>query len=665
MLDQTMFDQAISRKGFIFGAAGCIAMAATLGPVSPLRASEAEAGAPEGYDDAQTADLVVVGAGGAGMSAAIAAVDAGAERVILLETTSRTGGALNVTSGTLSAACTVVQEEDGIEDTFDSYAEDILTNCADIVNDPDTDLIRVYVENAAPAFDWLWEHGLSDYEFTTDEEGHRAIFAPEHELYSVPRSYKTSPKDPAHYKCAAHEVIDTYIKTIPNIEIVFNTTAFELVPNEQGQVVSVAATNDDAGTTTLYTGTHGVVMATGGFGANTKLLAKFSRHNANYLTSCLPQANGRGLQMMQKVGATLRDMAAISASPMGVEVQGAPGTGVIGSTYMWKAGGICVNKNGERFMNECDPSSAKREELLELQPDSVQYDIFTDKIIEDLTALGGAAMYEYRFADENGTGHGLLRSSDTLEGLAEQIGVPADALVATVEAYNAAVESGEPDEFGHAFDENFDLFRLCNNKIEGEAFYAAPLRALVNTTPGGIRTDLELHVLDGDGNPIPGLYAAGEVMFGCPLGAGGTGAMGCQTFGHVAGAGAQGAEVSGTYEVKPANDVLEDDLFETESAVVASDFDSSQPLSDGTYEATVDGQEGPLGVAVTVEGGAVASCEITENNETPAIGGAALDELCAQVVEAGGPSIDGVSGATLTTNRVIDAVTQCLEQAVQ
>lgn len=198
---------------------------------------------------------------------------------------------------------------------------------------------------------------------------------------------------------------------------------------------------------------------------------------------------------MQKVGAQLRDMRAISASPMGVEIEGAPGLGVIGSTYMWKAGGICVNKNGERFMNECDPRSADREELLELQPGSVQYDVFTDKIYEDLKAAGASAMYELRFADEKGVGHWLLTSAPTLAELANEIGVPADALQKTVASYNAHVESGEPDEFGHAFDEEFDLFRLCNNKVEGDRYWAAPIRALVNTTPGGIRTDLEQRVV--------------------------------------------------------------------------------------------------------------------------------------------------------------------------
>lgn len=552
----------VSRRTFLIGAAGVCAMASIVG-AAPLAGHASERpGTEHPYEAVEEADLVVVGAGGAGLSAAVSAVDAGAERVIVLEATGRTGGALNVTSGTLSAACTVVQKEDGIEDSIDSYVDDILVNCADIVNDPDPDLVRMYAENAAPTFDWLWEHGLKDYEFTTDDEGHRAIFAPEHELYSIPRSYKTKPKDPGSYKCAAHEVLDAYVKGVPQIEIAFGAVALELVPNEDGQVVSVVASDPDGGTATLYTGKHGIVMATGGFGANVKMLAKFSRHNANYLTSCLPQANGRGLQMMQKVGATLRDMAAISASPMGVEIEGSDGMGVIGSTYMWKAGGICVNKDGKRFMNECDPSSAKREEALELQPGSVQYDIFTDKIIEDLTAAGGADMYEFRFASEDGVGHWLLKSAGTLAELADAIGVPADALEKTVADYNAAVEAGEPDEFGRAFDEDFDLFRLCNNKIEGDTFYAAPLRALVNTTPGGVRTDLDLRVVDGAGVPIPGLYAAGEVAFGSPLGAGGTGAMGCLTYGRVAGERAQTGEMEAGYVVAPAEDALEDELFE-------------------------------------------------------------------------------------------------------
>ena len=568
---RTVLGGQLTRRGFILGAAGAAAMATTVGiggaagPAGIARASEAADATfatETPYAAVQQADLVVVGAGGAGMSAAAAAVEAGAQSVIILETTGRTGGELNVTSGSLSAARTIVQMADGLDDNIDLYVEDILRNSADMVDDPDPALIRMYAESAGITFQWLWDHGMSDYEFTTDSEGHRAVLASEHELYSVARTYKVKPQDRENYSCAAHELMDTYVKGEPKISILFETTAVELVPNEKGQVVGVVATDNADGTATLYLSAHGIVMATGGFGANLKLLKDYSRHGADYVTGCLPACNGRGLQMMQKMGAYLHDMKAISASPMGLQVEGAPGIGRIGGTDMCLAGGISVNKNGERFMNECDPSSAKRVELLELQPESVQYDIFTDKIRDDLAALGADGMYRLCFGGEDAYGYWLLKSADTLEGLAKEIGVPADALQTTVDSYNAAVDAGTTDEFGRPNDENFDLFRLCNNRIEGGKFYAVPMKPIVNTTPGGIRTDLSMRVLDETDTPIPGLYAAGEVMFGCSLGASGSGVMSALTYGRTAGGHATGDKFSDTYTIKPASEVLADSYFD-------------------------------------------------------------------------------------------------------
>lgn len=90
-------------------------------------------------------------------------------------------------------------------------------------------------------------------------------------------------------------------------------------------------------------------------------------------------------------------MSAIPIFPMGLVSKSDPTTGTIASTYTWKAGGITVNKNGERFENEQDPNNAAREEALTLQPDAIQYDIFTDKIVEDLRAAGGSMMYDLMF----------------------------------------------------------------------------------------------------------------------------------------------------------------------------------------------------------------------------------------------------------------------------
>ena len=657
----------VSRRGFVIGAAGLAAMATALG--APKGAHAADASKPKAetpYDATEEADLIVVGAGGAGLSAAVAAVDAGAARVIVLELTAKTGGSLNLTSGSMSAAETVIQKEDGIEDSVDDYVADIVKTGTAYGGKLDEDMVRLYADEDVHMFQWLWDHGLSEYEFTTSKDGKRAVFAPEHELYGIPRTYKCSVKDKANYKAAAHEILDQYVKGVDAIEIVYNTRAQELVANDDGQVCSVVATDAD-GKGTLYTGTHGVVMCTGGYGANRKIMAKYNEYGGEYLIGCGDWSDGRGLQMMQKVGGTLVNMDAIPSFPMGLEAKDNPGYGSIASTYTWKAGGICVNKHGERFMNENDESPTVREEALITQPDAVQYDVFTDKILEDLRAANSAFFYDMFYGPEDSKGHWLIHKGATPEELAKSLDIPADAFAKTVADYNAAVESGGTDEFGRTYDDSTNSYKIGNNKIEGDVLYAIPIKALVVMTLGGIKCDTNMSVLDGDGKQIPGLYAAGEVV-GDIWGkfvSGGTGVMGALTFGRVSGANSASEAPKGGYTVKPAAEVLDDELFVVEKAAASSTFDMSRELKDGSYEATVDGQDGPMKVSVTIEGGKLTGFEVVENKETSSIGGVALPELTEQVLAAGGPEIDGVSGATLTSNRVRDAVTACLEQAAK
>ncbi|MED9821228.1 MAG: FAD-dependent oxidoreductase [Christensenellales bacterium] len=614
--------------------------------------------AAEGAD----ADVVVVGAGGGGLSAALEAVKQGAQKVIVLEMTAKTGGALNYTSGSMSAAGTIIQKEDGIEDTVDSYVADIINNGDDFGGKPNEELIRVYANEAAQTFDWLYENGLKNCKFSTDRQtGARAVFAPEHALYSVQRTYKASPKDPANYKSAAHEVLDTLVKADDRIEVKLNTKAVKLVANDQGQVLTVE-TEDG----TRYTAEKAVIMATGGYSANGKLMAKYVPYGEDYLAGGAAGANGYGLRMMQEVGAGLTAMDAIPTFPMGLVSKDNPKTGSIASTYTWKTGGIVVNQNGERFCNETESNPAIREVALEEQPGAVQYDIFTDKIVEDLRAANGAYFYDAFFADETMRGYHVVESAATLEELAAKIGVPAENLTKTVETYNAAVEAGESDEFGRLYDGTVNTYNLGTNKIEGDKFYAVRLHALCVMTLGGVTANANMQVLDEAGNAIPGLYAAGETVGGIwgKFVSGGTGVMGPIVFGQIAARHAMANEPAEGYTVKAAANLLDESLFVKESAE-GELFDMTRALTDGEYTATVDGQEGPMTVKTTIEGGKIAKVEVTENHETQAIAGGALESIPAKIVETNNPTVDAVAGATLTSGRIMKAVAECLNAAAK
>lgn len=322
----------------------------------------------------ETADLLVVGAGPAGLSAAVSAVENGAEKVIVIEKTGKTGGNLNVTSGTLVGADTIIQREDGLlEDSVDMLYQDMIDTGSEHGGRPNSNLLYKYSELVGPAVDWLWENGLKDCEFTTDEEGHKAVFAPEHKLYSYPRSYKPKPIDSERYKSATHEVLDKLVaEHADKIEIVFNTEAKHLHANDLGQIVTVETVDAD-GNTVFFTSRHGVVMATGGYAANQKMMSYFKPTASGIISSSLPGADGYGMRMVQEVGGDIAEYAMdiFPTITMGLPNPDNPTTGRIMSTKTAFAGGIWVNLNGERFVNETNADIYVREKALENQPGSL------------------------------------------------------------------------------------------------------------------------------------------------------------------------------------------------------------------------------------------------------------------------------------------------------
>ena len=615
---------------------------------------------------AEEADVVIIGAGGAGLSAALEAAAQGAEHVVVLEMTGKTGGSLNFTSGSMSAANTIIQQEDGIEDTVESYIADILKTGSDFGGKPSVELVTEFCNEDTAVFNWLYENGLKDCTFSTDKQGRRAVFAPEHALYSIPRTYKCRAKDPTQYKSAAHEVLDTMLKADERITVVYNTKATELRANDKGQVLTVVAEGPDGEVT--YTAKRGVIVCTGGYSANGKLMAKYVENGEYYLAGGPASADGNGLLLMQKVGAALNEeaMSAIPTFPMGLVSRDNPKTGTIASTYTWKTGGIVVNQNGERFCNETESNPSIREVALEEQPGAVQYDIVTDKIVEDLRAAGSAYFYDAYFAEDTMPGAHVKVTADSIEELAEKIGVPAENLKATIESYNAAVEAGGTDEFGRLYDGTTNAYNLAVNKIEGEKYYAIRLHALCVMTLGGITANADMQVLDEAGNAIPGLYAAGEVVGGIwgKFVSGGTGVMGPIVFGKIAARNVMNGELAEGYTVKPASNLLDESLFVKETST-ESLFDMSRALKDGEYTATVDGQDGPMTVKTVIAGGKIASVEVVENAETQAIAAGALEQVPASIVETNSLDVDGVAGASLTSGRIKKAVALCLEEAAK
>ncbi len=611
---------------------------------------------PAVAETAADADIIIVGAGGAGLSAAIAAADAGAQKVIVLEMTAKTGGALNFTSGSMSAAGTIIQAEEGIEDSVDLYVADIMNNGDDFGGQPNEALIRVYANDAAEVFDWLYENGLKDATW----RGAKAVFAPEHALYSVKRTYKPAATEPG-YKSAAHQVLDKLVMADERIEIVYQTKAVELIPNAQGQITGVRAEGPNGEVT--YTSTKGVIVCTGGYSSNSKLMGQYAEYGEYYLAGGAPGADGYGIYMMQKVGAAINSMECIPTFPMGLVQKDDDTRGQIASTYTWKTGGITVNQEGLRFCNETEETVSIREVALEEQPGAVLYDIYTDKILADLMQTGSSIFMQFYFY-EGGAGDHVMYAADSIEELAEMIGVPAENLKTTIETYNASVDAGVDAAFGRKLDDTDTNYNLAINKIEGEKFYAIRLHALCVMTLGGVTANENMQVLDESGNVIPGLYAAGECVGGIwgKFVSGGTGVMGPIVFGRIAARHAMANEMATGYEVKVAANLLDESLFVKETSSEQL-FDMTRALKDGEYEATVDGQNGPMTVKVIIAGGVIEDVIVVSNNETAGIAAAPLASIPAAIISGNNPTVDVVAGATLTSKRIMNAVVLCLEQA--
>ena len=611
------------------------------------------------------ADVIVIGAGPAGMAAALSAVENGAEKVILLERRSITGGTMTNTSGSMSGANTIIQQLDGYtEDSPELYYEDIGPHSLTDGGRPNIELVWLYANESANVVNWLWENGLNDNDFTTGEDGKRTVFAPEHDLYNYPRTYKPLPDDPTKYRCAIHEVMDEMLARTPEVELRLSTMGRELIANENGRIYGLKVEDLATGATDELYAEYGIVVATGDFAGNPKMVAQYKEGLEGVITAGLKECDGNGLYMLQKVGATVTyNMDRLATLAVGLENPLAPGTGRIMDTKTMYAGGITVNQNGERFVDETHRQQVVRERALDAQPGNVMYEIYTDEIREDLLKTTHAPMMEAFFMTDAGKDYVI--EADSLEELAEKIGVPAENLIREVEEYNAHVESKEPDRFGREFVENDNIYNAAINKIEGDKYYAVAIKSLLIASGGGIKVNATMQPVDKFGTAIPGVFAAGAIA---PFWGGGamsgTLMLGYTFMGREAGKNVMTMEYVPYYDVQPADDILPAELFELEETAADNDrYDMNKSFADGSYQATVNGQDGPMTIEVVIASGKIGAVNVVSHNETATVGAPALETLPGEIVAQNSINIDTVSGATLTSERLFDAVAQCLDEA--
>ncbi|SNS59760.1 fumarate reductase flavoprotein subunit [Anaerovirgula multivorans] len=423
-----------------------------------------------------TTDVVVIGGGGAGLAAAVSAHQNGAQ-VIVLEKMPRLGGNTILSGGAFNAVDPGRQSKQGIEDSIDKHYIQTYEG-GDKLGNPE--LIRTFVENAYPAVEWLESLGMK----FNDE-----VFTVLGGLW--PRAHKPSTPLGTGF-------IDTYEKYInenDGIEVLLDTEAKELIV-DGGRVVGVKAKGLKGDV--ILQANNGVVMAAGGFGANIEMRDQYNENwpsLTNIKTTNHPGATGDGLAMAEAVGANLIGLENLQLLPMGD-----PNTGSLsGNIEQGVENRIFVNKSGNRFVDEGARRDVMTKALLE------QEDAYMWVVLDQRNYPTPDTKNNFNETIEELIAQGRAFKGDTLEELAEQIGVDSANLVKAVEEFNKAVETGGPDAFGRT---------LFDAKIEKGPFYAGPRVPTVHHTMGGIEINTSAQVIDKNGNIIPGLYAAGEVTGG-------------------------------------------------------------------------------------------------------------------------------------------------------
>lgn len=451
------------------------------GNVEALKNVQVAAG--EHVEEELTTDVVVVGGGGAGMSAAVRLAELG-QQVILFEKASFLGGAISVSGGNQVIMGSQLQADNGVEDdSVESMVADFEANGAGKNNE---EILTLFAENVGAATDWLVAscgiefdaglHQLGEYSHNRElaYTGGGAGFA-ERMRKAVERSGAT----------------------------VYLSTKVESLLVEDGAVVGAKAVSTD-GTKEYTVHAANVVLATGGYGNNKDMLTDEMKSALYYGPST---STGDGIRMAEAVNAQTANMEYGKRYPNGIEVDtGIAKSTIAGNIVGWTMSAILVNADGNRVVNEKASNRTILEEELQ-QPGGMLYLLLDSETFEVWkTKLAPAGISEgdiEKYLAANGTTTPVFAHGETLEEAAAAAGVNAENLAATVEKYNSFVEKGEDADFGR----NASYLTM---KIGAGPYYLIEQKPRFATTMGGLVVNTNMQVLNQEGSAISGLYAAGE-----------------------------------------------------------------------------------------------------------------------------------------------------------
>ncbi len=428
---------------------------------------------PEVQDE-YNVDVAIVGAGGAGTTAAIEAMKAG-KNVLVLEKALVPGGNTKLSDGALNASETSVQKELGVKDTTEGFYKDTFVGGGEFGN---TDLVNILVNNSADAIDFLKGMGVEWKDVITGDgaTGQRCHLA----------DGKGAKVFDLMYKAAEEQ----------GINVLYGTEAKQLIV-DNGAVVGVMAENNGK---QVRVNAKSVILATGGYGHNGDILGKYDeKYIPGTLCTNTVLATGSGITMATEAGANLVGMEFVQKHPTcnaatGDLLSSANNGRGLGTTMM-------VNINGQRFCEELETRLTLANAIL-AQPDQKSYSFFDQKAADE------TEFFE-KYGDEINKliASGEAVKADTIDEACAFFGINAENFKAELEKYNGFAKNGKDEDFNRRDG-------LREYSLTDGPFYFIRSTPAIHHTMGGVEINTNTEVLDTKGNVIPGLYAAGEVTGG-------------------------------------------------------------------------------------------------------------------------------------------------------
>ena len=501
---------------------------------------EVKADETKAEDSTVDADVVIVGAGGAGMTAAITAAAEG-KSVVIVESQAMVGGNSVRATGGMNAGKTVYQDENefaegaGVEKTLKAAAEkyadnETITALAKTVSEQwaayqanptgyfdsvelmeldtmiggkginDPELVETLCANSADAIDWLDEHGItlhnvSSFGGASVKRIHRPVNA-EGKTVSV-GSYMIP-------------LLEENCKKA-GVQILLNTTANEILTDANGAAAGIKATGSTGETVTVNA--KAVVLTTGGFGANLDMVVKYKPELKGFMTTNAAGIQGQGIEMAEAIGAATVDMDQIQIHPT-VEAN----TAALITEGLRGDGAVLINAEGKRFIDEVGTRDVVSAAEI-AQTGSYSWLVVDQAMVDASSVIQGYIKKGYTVTGE------------TYEELGKAMGVDAAAFAETMDKWNGYVEAKNDPDFGRT---------SFANPLNTAPYYAVKVTAGVHHTMGGLKINANTEVLNEKGEVIPGLFAAGEVTGGVH-GAnrlGGNAVADFTVFGRIAGAAA-------------------------------------------------------------------------------------------------------------------------------